>query len=122
MSQQYNSNNNRVPSLSNILTVDENNTNNDNPDNTHNHQSVICVNASSSCHSPDEVLTLVCLFGDYYRETNQRERAHSPNRVQINQYMWEELTKKFNEETDSNRTSKALSDKWDKLKSKYMND
>ncbi|MGO2587358.1 MAG: myb/SANT-like DNA-binding domain-containing protein [Streptococcus thermophilus] len=78
-------------------------------------------NAASPRYTIEQALVLIRLYGEYYRETTENTRVLSSRRIQLDLESWRALTEKYNEETNTQRTPKALKEKWELLKNHYFN-
>jgi hypothetical protein len=117
MNQQ---NNNTIirPSVNNLVELDINNNAANEPTIYHQNQS---RNASSRRYTKEESLLLISLFGEFYQESIDNERVLSPRRVQLDYDSWKSITKRYNDETNSQRSAKALKEKLELLKTHYFN-
>ena len=111
---QQNINNTYIrPSICYLLEQDTDSNAGNVPTINHQNQS----NASSRRYTKEESLVLIRLYGEFYRESNNNQRVLSPRRIQLNNESWKSITDRYNEETGSQRSAKALKEKLELLKS-----
>ncbi|KAI9027643.1 hypothetical protein CLU79DRAFT_740076 [Phycomyces nitens] len=79
------------------------------------------LNASGARYTNAQLLIIIRLYGEFHRASTTRWRAQESQRTQLSTADWKGLADKYNDQTQSNKSPKALYDKWFTLKKRYMN-